>query len=130
MAKTKLYEETWQIAQKSDQRKRSGATVVAEAEMGYRIFELVKEDEEHALAAYRAEVADAEARYQADKPALATFIKNVESPQDRNSSAMYERHREYYAHNLGRVSKANRDAFRIPHCINGGTRIRRLVAGL
>ena len=111
LEKDKLYEHTWEMGQKSDQRKRSGATVVAEAEMGYRIFELVKEDEERALAEYRAEVADAQARFQADPAALATFMKNVESPIDRNPSAMYERHREYYAHNLDRVSKANRKAF-------------------
>ncbi|KAG6997708.1 hypothetical protein G7Y79_00038g074670 [Physcia stellaris] len=109
--KEKLYEQTWEMAQKVDQRKRSGATVVAEAEMGYRIFELVKEDERAAQASYQAEVAAATELYKSDPAGLASFMQQVESAEARNPSALYMRHREYYAHNLGRVSKKQRKAF-------------------
>ena len=109
--KEKLYEQTWEMVQKVDQRKRSGATVVAEADMGYRIFELVKEDERAAQASYQAEVGAATEFHKSDPAGLASFMQQVEPAEARNPSALYMRHREYYAHNLGRVSKKHREAF-------------------
>lgn len=111
-----LYQKTFEAFQEAEGGKRYGTSVVTEATMGWHIWKLCQEMTAKAQKDYNDDVARAETQYKNDPPALAKFMRDLKSVEERDDSTDYRDHRRYYVSVGGRVSHTFRtvyDAHRI-----------------
>lgn len=107
----KMYMEAHAMHQETEAGKRRGVSYVVEAQMGYRIAQLVQQDLEAAQLLYDKDLGEAKKTFAGDRPALDRFVANLTSAKDRSLSKSYVEHKEYYHSEGGRVSRKSRSIY-------------------